>query len=117
MDYLSDNIVNRSSNVKDVSRSSRYRRLSKIVDDEGYSYLESMNDISFPERSDDSYHLVTAKDSNRLDLVSYQYYGTPLLYWVIAIASGIDDPLNVPEGTTLRIPSKQALYGYKGVLA
>lgn len=117
MDYLYDNIISRSSTTDDSSRSSRYRRLSRITDDEGNQYLESADAISFPVRSDDSYHIVTAKDANRLDLVAYQYYGNPLLYWVIAVASDIDDPLNVPPGTTLRVPSHQSLYGYKGVLA
>lgn len=117
MDYLFDNIVNRYNDPTESSRTSRYRRTTRLLDDEGNTYLETADRLEFPEREDDSYHLVTAKDSNRLDLISYQYYGTPLLYWVIAIASDIDDPLNVPPGTSLRIPSKQSLYGYKGVLA
>ena len=72
--------------------------------------------MEFPERSDDQYHLVEAGEENRLDLISYKFYGTALLYWVIAEASGIDDPFDVPAGITVRIPSKQALYGYKGVM-
>ena len=117
MKYLSDNIYSRTSNRDTFSSVSRYRNLSTITDDEGDTYIETAEELSFPERSDDSYHIVTAKDSNRLDLIADQYYRNPLLYWVIAIANDIYNPLEVPEGTTLRIPSKQSLYGYKGVLA
>lgn len=116
MDYLYDNIVKRSSSL-DESKSSRYRRLARIMDDEGNQYIESASDLSFPKKDDDRYHIVTAGEANRLDLISNQYYGTPLLYWVIAVASELEDPLEVPSGTTLRIPSHQSLYGYKGVLA
>lgn len=116
MDYLFDNIISRSDATDTASHSSRYRRLSRLLDDEGNQYLETADRIEFPKRSDDSYHIVLAKDEDRLDLIAYQYYGNPLLYWIIAAASDIDDPLNVPAGTTLRIPSKQSLYGYKGVL-
>lgn len=115
MDYFYDNIMSRSHSAENP-RTSRYRKLARLVDDEEQQYIEVPDDIQFPERPDDTYHVVTQKDSNRLDLVANQYYGNPLLYWIIAIASGIDDPMNVPPGTTLRIPSKQYLYGYKGVL-
>lgn len=114
MNKFADNIVSRRS--VESSMVSRYRNLSRITDDEGTSYLETAERIEFPIRTDDIHHVVTDKDSNRLDLISYQYYSTPLLYWVIAIASDLDDPLHVPSGTALRIPSKQSLYGYKGVL-
>lgn len=110
-----DNIVSsHSSNENYIS--SRYSRLNRVKDDVGDEYLETYESIPFPESTDDQYHLVELGEADRLDLISHKYYGTPLLYWVIAEASNIIDPMDVPAGTTLRIPSRQSLYGYKGVL-
>ena len=111
-----DNIVSSYPDQSDGYSVSRYHHLYRIKDDEGDEYIESYEAMEYPERSDDQYHLVEASEENRLDLISYKFYGTALLYWVIAEASGIDDPFNVPSGTTVRIPSRQALYGYKGVM-
>lgn len=111
-----DNIVNSYPDPADGYSSSRYHKLNRIKDDEGDEYIESYEEMKLPERSDDRYHLVEAGEENRLDLISHKYYGTPLLYWVIAEASNLDDPQVVPAGITLRIPSRQSLYGNKGVL-
>lgn len=111
-----DNIVSSYPDQSDGYSVSRYHHLYRIKDDEGDEYIESYEAMEFPERSDDQYHLVEAGEENRLDLISYKFYGTALLYWVISEASGIDDPFDVPAGITVRIPSKQALYGYKGVM-
>lgn len=110
-----DNIVS-SYALNDSYVSSRYRKLNRVVDDSNDEYIEGYEPMTFPKSPDDRYHLVTPKEEDRLDLISHQYYGNPLLYWVIAEASGINDPFIVPAGSTLRIPSKQSLYAYKGVL-
>lgn len=48
--------------------------------------------------------LVKAEEENRLDLVSYRVYGTPVNWWIIARFNAIIEPNNVPVGTELRIP-------------
>lgn len=111
-----DNIVKQYPDPSGTLTGSRYHRFNRIRDDEGDEYLESYEELKLPERADDHYHQVQPGEENRLDLISYKYYGTPLLYWVIAEASGLDDPQNVPAGITLRIPTRASLYGYKGVL-
>lgn len=112
----SDNIVATYDDPADGYSVSRYHNLRRIRDDEGDEYIESYEGISFPERPDDKYHQVEPSETNRIDLVAYKYYGTPLLYWVIAEANDLNDPDDLPAGTTLRIPSRQSLYGYKGVM-
>ena len=67
------------------------------------------------DRSDDQLHQVEPGEENRLDLISNMYYGSPLYWWIIAEASGIFDPTVVPVGTVLKIPSKQSLFGNKGL--
>lgn len=99
------------------NRTSRYKRELRILNSDDEQYIESYESHKIESSSNDSFHIVTAADANRLDLISFHYYKTPLLWWVIAEASDIIDPFNVPIGTVLRIPEMQSLYGYNGVLA
>lgn len=40
-----------------------------------------------------------------LDILSMLYYGTPLLYWLIADFNDILDPMvDIPAGTSIKIP-------------
>lgn len=46
----------------------------------------------------------------RLDLLADDFYGTPHLWWVIASVNNILDPLvSVPEGTKIRVPTRERL--------
>lgn len=59
----------------------------------------------------DNFHKVTLADENRLDIISFRYYNTPDLWWVIALANNIANPRrNVTIGTNLRIPAIDQLY-------
>jgi hypothetical protein len=68
-----------------------------------------------PFKDDDLYITVDENYENRLDKVAYDYYNTVLLWWVIAQASNIRNPLYVPVGTVLRIPSYSTLFTLKGI--
>jgi len=64
-----------------------------------------VNDI--PEYIDGEYiHRVKEKEVNRLDLISWKYYRTPELFWIIMAVNDITDPFNIEEGTILRIIPK-----------
>ena len=45
-----------------------------------------------------------SKDSARLDLLAYNYYGDRKLWWVIAKANGIRGKIALKAGQILRIP-------------
>lgn len=45
----------------------------------------------------------------RLDEIAHQYYGDPSLWRLVASLNGINDPMRVPVGTVLRLPSASAL--------
>ena len=52
----------------------------------------------------------------RLDLIANEFYGTPALWWVIASVNNILDPMvGVPQGTSIRVPTKERLSA-EGVL-
>lgn len=101
--------------AKRSDRGSRYNAVNRILDSENNEYIASSDNFKFSVRNDDTYHEVILGEENRLDLISFHYYSTPLLWWVIAEASNIIDPFDVPVGTILRIPSKQSIYVDKGV--
>ena len=105
MKYYSNNL-----NMTEVTDYSRYKKLKRILEDNDEQYIESYEHINIGKNPDDVYHIISLSDVNRLDLVSQQYYGTPFLWWVIAEASGISDPFNVPLSTVLRIPQIKRLY-------
>jgi len=45
----------------------------------------------------------------RLDELAQQYYGDPSLWRLVASLNGIADPMQIPAGTVLRLPSASAL--------
>lgn len=101
--------------IKDISNS-RYSDTYILVDSDGKEYYESQDDIVIPERDNDRLHQVELSEQGRLDLISYRYYNTTHLWWVIAKASDIYNPLEVKEGDILRIPTLDSIYGYRGVM-
>ena len=98
------------------SNASRYCNLRTIQDEDGKIYYESWFQKVVDYSSEDTYHTVTLKDENRLDIIANIYYGTPRYWWVIAIANYIIDPFDVPIGSYLRIPPLTSLYNEGGVL-
>lgn len=67
-------------------------------------YLESVIYPKIPFSDEDVY--VITQSTDRLDLLSNQYYGNPQYWWVIAIANNINDgTLYIQEGRQLRIPN------------
>lgn len=111
---ITDSFTIRTTNQ---NRTSRYRKLRRLVNDSEEQYVETAEPVNVPKSADDTFHIVTEKDYNRLDLVSWQYYGNPLLWWVIAEASDIRDPFNVPRDTVLRIPNKNTIFGYNNLVS
>lgn len=111
-----DKVDRRYQDNTDTTNLSRYKRMWRIRDDEGDLYQETYDEPELTNRSDDQLHQVQPGEENRLDIVSNIYYSSPLYWWIIAQASEIFDPTVVPVGTILRIPSKQSLFGNKGLL-
>ena len=53
-----------------------------------------------------SFYTVPKEEENRLDLISWYFYKTPELFWIIMAINDIIDPFDVKEGTVLKIPPK-----------
>ena len=103
---------------KDYKNNSRYTNLRRLYDNKkGVYYHETWNQKFIDESPEDNFFTVTESEKDRLDLVSYSYYGTANYWWVIAIANEIIDPFDVPVGTSLRIPPIVSLYNEGGILS
>lgn len=99
------------------SEISRYNHLDILRDGSGNEFIESWRDIEIPESNSDNYHEVGSGEVNRLDLIAYQYYNNARLWWIIALANNIKNPLILEVGDLLRVPSLDVVYGYGGVLS
>lgn len=74
-----------------------------------------LKDAIVPDASDDLY-TVPPGGAHRLDAISYYFYNTPHLWWVLARVNNVVDPLiGVAVGTVIRIPTKSRLAS-EGVL-
>lgn len=106
-------IRNDSKNTTD-----RYRNCKILEDIETGNVLLSTREIvDIPVRNNDIYHRVKSHEVSRLDVIAHIYYKNPLLWWVIAQANEIYDPMHVLEpGTLIRVPCIETLYGNNGIL-
>lgn len=95
-----------------LDRFSRFRKSSILRDPDGTEYLETFPVPKIPERADDVYHEVNSGQEGRLDLISYHYYGTAELWWVLAVANDLFFPMEeVTAGLVLRVPSSDYVFG------
>lgn len=64
-------------------------------------------DLNYVPSSDDRYF--TLVDGDDLTKVAFLAYGDSKLYWVLAMANEILNPLDVPPNTTIVIPNLKTL--------
>lgn len=76
------------------------------------TYHQTVPRMLLSEKSSDKLYEVTATTENRLDRIAYEFYGDGSLWWVISKAntSILFDPMNIPRGTILRIPTLSSVY-------
>lgn len=70
-----------------------------------HTFLPSLRFLLTEEREDDLYHTLTSAQEGRLDKVSYSFYGTTRLWWILAMVNKIDEPYKVKAGKQIRVPS------------
>lgn len=107
-----------SEDRKRVNQFDRYKNCKILTDLTTHDLLLETRDIQDIDLNvRDIYHTVQSNEERRLDLISYIYYGNPLLWWIIAQANDIYDPLTNPKsGDIVRIPSLTGLYDANGIL-
>lgn len=81
----------------------------------GVSYLDFWTAQIIPASSNDTLMILDNKYQYRADLLSYDLYGTPQLWWVFMLRNPdvIKDPIwDFVTGITIYAPAKAILSGY-----
>lgn len=96
-----------SSKTAPIPFTSRYAN-TPIYTDAGSSFRSTYNQKRVEPSDSDKIVLVKAEDAGRLDLIAARVYGDPKMYWVIAEANYITNPISeVIAGMEIRIPPAQ----------
>ena len=86
--------------------SQRYSNTPKIAAGSQYGTATAHNGIRRAvQQGQISTREYVLKEGERLDTIAGRVYGNARLWWIIAAASGIGWPLQVPPGTQLLIPT------------
>ncbi len=81
-------------------------------------YLENLRIRPIPAEADDYIYAIENQYENRPDLLAYDLYGTPKLWWVFTQRnmSIIKDPIyDFEAGTQIYVPKKNNLVKYLGI--
>lgn len=87
----------------------------------GYTILGSLDILRIrpiPGEADDPQYTIESQYTHRPDLLAYDYYGTPKLWWVFAQRNMdiIKDPIfDMKAGTTIFLPKPDRLKKVLGV--
>lgn len=76
-------------------------------------YLENMVYRSIPQNLDDAEYIIETQYANRPDLLAYDLYGDPKLWWVFVNRnrSVLKDPIfDFVPGVKIFVPRKQDLF-------
>lgn len=100
--WVTDEYVSVQREIIPDSRS-RYRK-QKLYKDGTNTFVETYDAPNFRSGRGDRLHEVKAGEVNNLPLISYIYYKTVRLWWLIAARNEIYDPFDIPAGMSLIIP-------------
>ena len=81
------------------------------------TFLDIMNNRSIPKLADDQQFTITQTYNFRPDLLAFDLYGTPNLWWVFAQRNPnalVDPLLDFATGTTIFLPRKSVLQDVLG---
>ncbi len=92
-----------------MNNTSRYNWSVLYIDKKNGDFLGTRQPLNLKTHNSDIFHTVTEADSKRIDLISYKYYKDVNLYWIIAEINNILNPLEIPIGTILRIPTYERI--------
>lgn len=86
--------------VRDRSR----LRFARLLEIDSFVFWDTLELPAFPEQFDDVSYEV--KQTDRIDLLAFRFYGDATLWWVIAGANDMEIlPTDMDTGDILRIPS------------
>lgn len=87
----------------------RYARTKKSFDREEGRLVGGFRIT--PEIDDKFTFVVTTEESETLESLAFKYYGSEKLWWIIADANPLQQPLTLVAGTKIRIIKREYLTG------
>ena len=91
--------------MSDLPDTSRYNWSVLYRDAVNGDFFGTRQPLKLRVHDSDLFHVVTEADCKRIDLIAWRFYHDVRLWWVIAEFNNIANPLEIPVGTTLRIPT------------
>jgi hypothetical protein len=91
-----------------LPETNRYQSIARYFDTDRSEEFTGFFDkyITIPDHDNDTWIELTDREKLRFDTLSFQYYGTPYLFWFIMKANDIINPFCF-ESRFVRIPSIQ----------
>ena len=90
---------------RDFNHISRYKGLRQLVHNphelDRYITLETVN--AFLTNATYLYYEVPLMEVNRLDLISYRFFGSAQYSWILSYTNGIEDGFTVFEGQKIKV--------------
>lgn len=97
--------------TKKFDQTSRYKNTDIYKNDDGKFYYGIWNVPKIEEQPDDILHTIKYGETLNLAGLADKYYTNKLLWWVIATANNILDPLTeLVENQVIRIPNLSYVY-------
>lgn len=104
-----------AKNSKKYKALSRYLDYIELVPDTNGQDIPQVFELTYsiPDASGDRIVNVSRAYEYRLDLISYEFYGTPKLWWIIALANNQDNVLAWPKaGDVIKVPADATVNRY-----
>lgn len=82
-----------------------FENIFKLYKDGEHYFYNILKTINFPEKLDNSYYeKYRVKSSMPLTALSFKFYNTTKLWWLIVLCNNINNPVQfITPGTTLKI--------------
>ena len=86
-----------------------FENIFKVYQDGGFYFYNILKTINFPKSMDDTYYSKYRVKSNLpLTALSYKFYNTTKLWWLIVLCNDINNPVAfIKPGKTLKIIKPQ----------
>jgi hypothetical protein len=112
-------IIKHESVPYGVSNNSRYKHVDELTlfDGKTIKATPSPIDLSIIPSIDMKAYTVPKHMENRIDLIALNFYGLSSMYWPICYMNNIEDPLDLPAGKILFIPSIVSLRQFPNPLS
>lgn len=90
-------------------RSPSRLRFSQLIELEGVEHWELPEYPAIDPAKDDKRYVVDRND--RIDRLAFKFYGSPDLWWIIALANGMELlPNDLHPQQTIRVPSQRRVF-------